>query len=53
MVPRSPFLRRTIFRPALLILDKIVTIIALVGLGIAFVLWPLFALIFAARRSGL
>jgi hypothetical protein len=35
------------------ILGKIVTIIALVGLGIAFVLWPLFALIFAARRSGL
>jgi hypothetical protein len=33
-VPRSPFLRRTIFRPALLILGKIVTIIALVGLGL-------------------
>jgi hypothetical protein len=35
------------------ILGKIVTIIALVGLGIAFVLWLLFALIFAVRLSGL
>jgi hypothetical protein len=33
-------------------LGKIVTIIALVGLGIAFVLWLLFALIFPARLSG-
>ena len=35
------------------ILGKIVMIIALVGLGIAFVLWLLFALIFAVRLSGL
>jgi hypothetical protein len=35
------------------ILGKIVTIIALVGLGIAFVLWLLFGLIFAVRLSGL
>lgn len=35
------------------ILGKIVTTIALVGLGIAFVLWLLFALIFAVRLSGL
>jgi hypothetical protein len=32
---------------------KIVTIIALIGLGIAFVLWLLFGLIFAVRLSGL
>jgi hypothetical protein len=35
------------------ILGKIVTIIALVGLGIAFILWILFGLIFAARLSSL
>jgi hypothetical protein len=35
------------------ILGKIVTIIALVGLGIAFLLWLLFGLIFAVRLTGL